>query len=71
MVYGPVAPYSGKFCSSCGQEILVYPHHCTEEDRRLCELARVHEEMERRFGRSCRHEDVRGGRCMDCLRKVV
>ena len=31
----------------------------------------MHEQGKKRFGSECKHEKVKGGRCVQCLRKVV
>ena len=41
----------------------------TEEQRRLYELALS--EGKRRFGSPCKHETVRNGICVVCLRRVL
>ena len=41
----------------------------TEKEKQLYELAL--REGNRRFGSPCRHEKVKGGKCVKCLRRVV
>ena len=44
-------------------------HKMSETDRKLYELAL--REGKKRFGSPCKHEKTKGGRCKNCLRKVV
>ena len=38
-------------------------------DRELFEL--MHEQGKKRFGSPCKHEKVKNGHCVNCLRKVI
>jgi hypothetical protein len=38
-------------------------------NKELYEL--MHEQGKRRFSSECKHEQVKNGRCLNCLRKVI
>ncbi len=40
-----------------------------KSDKELFEL--THEQGEKRFGSPCKHEKVKNGHCINCLRRVI